>query len=711
MGEGEGAIIKRNTNDSRFLENVLALDRGHRRRVQSRTQKNPAAGIADFAFYHRRCCFAGQPARMQEVVIGENPDNSGPLQGRQRLLDRAPHGIVVRQNARRRPGPQDTVGQRLRVVGEGPDGERGRDGHRWDDRRDAGYWLLAAGRWLPKRIAPLLSRRMANLPSLRWRVTSGTALLLLLVFGMTLVGVSAMNSLSDAVGGELVMLRERNVLAQAITHDAVTAIRAGDALALHADTIAQARLDSSFASLAMSRRSYELFQLTAAERRVADRVAALAKSLEATSPGGAQPSEARRGTIADSLLNEVRALIAVQESAATERDDRIQQASEQRHKIIWLVFTVVLAVGVASAVVTVRSVVQPLRRLVRATERVGAGDLRPIDVGQMPKELGLLAAAVQKMSEGLRGIVGSVADVSASLTENASQLSSRSTQLSDSARQVSRAIGEVSASAERQADAMRESDALLGDLRAAAARSAGAGQRVVGVADAIRRTAATHQGHLGAASATLLELHEVVERTTSSVERLTGAAAAVQEFVSLVGQLASQTELLSLNAAIEAARAGEAGDGFAVVAGEIRQLAETSAEGARRIAKTVATLQDQVHQVADTVAAGKERVAGVEGIAGGVTRALAEIVKAVEEVSQAAGTVAREAAAHRELADRLAATAADVARASQGNAYAAQAVTDSAEEQSIATQEIATAATTVVGTAGRLTRLVKGFRV
>jgi len=575
----------------------------------------------------------------------------------------------------------------------------------------AGYWLLAAGCWLSTPTASLLSNGMANLPSLRWRVTSGTTLLLLLVFGMTLVGVSAMNSLSDAVAGELVMLRERNVLAQAITHDAVTAIRAGDALALRADTAAQAQLDSSLASLATWRRSYELFQLTAGERRVADRVAALARELEAASPGGAQPGERRRSVIADSLLDEVRALLAVQESAASERDDRIQQASEQRHKIIWLVFTVVLAVGVASAVVTVRSVVQPLRRLVRATERVGAGDLRPIDVGQMPKELGLLAAAVQKMSEGLRGIVGSVADVSASLTENASQLSSRSTQLSDSARQVSRAIGEVSASAERQAAAMRESDALLGDLRAAAARSAGAGQRVVGVADAIRRTAATHQGHLGAASATLLELHEVVERTTSSVERLTGAAAAVQEFVALVGQLASQTELLALNAAIEAARAGEAGDGFAVVAGEIRQLAETSAEGARRIAKTVATLQQQVHLVADTVAAGKERVAGVEDVADGVTRALAEIVKAVEEVSQAAGTVAREAAAHRELADRLAATAADVARASQGNAYAAQAVTDSAEEQSTATQEIATAATTVVGTAGRLTRLVKGFRV
>jgi methyl-accepting chemotaxis protein len=536
-------------------------------------------------------------------------------------------------------------------------------------------------------------------------------LLLLLVFAMTFLSVSAMDSLGDAVRDELAALRQRDVLAQSITHDVVAAVRAGDVLAMHPDSLAQRRLDSVFASLRITSRSYQQFDLTPTERSVVGRIGNLAQTLERGSPGGAEPDEPRRSAAADSLLEEVRALIAVQAVAATDRNDELEQSSADRRKIIWILFAVALVIGVVSAVATLNAVVQPLGRLARATERVGSGDLRPTDVGQMPRELGLLAASVQKMSQGLRAIVGSVADVSASLTDNASQLSGRSSQLSDSARQVSHAIGEVSASAERQASAMRESDTLLGDLRAAAARSAGAGQRVVAVSDAIRRTAATHQGHLGAASATLMELHEVVARTTDSVGRLTAAAEAVQEFVSLTGQLAAQTELLALNAAIEAARAGEAGDGFAIVAGEIRQLAETSAEGARRIAKTVATLQEQVHLVADTVSAGKDRVTGVEDIAGGVTRALAEIVKAVEEVSQAAGTVAREAAAHRELADRLAATAADVARAAQGNAFAAQAVTDSAEEQSIATQEIATSATSVVDTADRLTRLVKGFRV
>ena len=552
---------------------------------------------------------------------------------------------------------------------------------------------------------------MNDLPSLRNRVIGGTTLLLLLVFVMTLTGVRAIKSLDESVQHELRTLRERTTLAQAITQGVVGAVRIGDRLAASPTEGDHAALDSALIAVRDAEAAYSAYDLLPDEQRVVQRVRVLTRELRRVSPGSPAGDEARRSIIADSLLEQSRALIAVQGTAASVRASALARGSDEQRFIIWVLFAIALIIGVWSMVTTVRNVILPLRRLIEATERVGAGDLRPLDLGPMPRELGLLAAAVHRMSEGLRAVVGSVADVSATLTDHASQLSGRSAQLSESATQVSRAIGEVSASAERQATGMRESDALLGDLRAAAARSAGAGQRVVAVADGIRRTAALHQGHLGAASETLLELHEVVERTTASVDRLTTAAESVLEFVALTGQLAAQTELLALNAAIEAARAGGAGEGFAVVAGEIRQLAETSAEGARRIAKTVATLEEQVHLVAATVAAGKERVAGVEGIAGGVTRALAEIVGSVEEVSQAAGTVAREAAAHRELADRLAATAADVARSAQINAHAAQAVTDSAVEQSSATVEITTAATTLVATADRLTRLVRGFRV
>jgi methyl-accepting chemotaxis protein len=550
---------------------------------------------------------------------------------------------------------------------------------------------------------------MKDQPSLLSRVTAGTALLLLLVFGMTLLGVNAIRAFDAAVQQELGTLRERTALAQAVTSDVITAVRLGDRLALAPDDPAvRAAADSALAALDLSTRGYaEVLRLTAEERLSVGRITEGVRRLGVLSREG----DPGRSAVADTLVDELRTLVAVQEIDAVERARTLAAASEQRRALIWWLFAAALVIGVSSAVSTVRKVVVPLQRLVEVTERVGAGDLRPVDLGPMPRELGLLAAAVQRMSEGLRGVVGSVGDVSSSLTEHASQLSGRSRDLADSASHVSSAISEVSASAEQQAEGMRQTDALLGDLRSAATRSSGAGQRVVAVAEGIRRTAATHQAHLGAASTTLLELHQVVEQTTASVGQLTHAAADVSDFVSLTGELAAQTELLALNAAIEAARAGSTGEGFAVVASEIRQLAETSSEGARRIAKTVATLDEQVRLVAATVAAGTARVSGVEGVAAGVTRALAEIVSAVEEVSQAAGTVAREAAAHRALADRLAATAADVGRSAQGNAHAAQEVTDFAQQQTVATSQIASAADTLVATADRLTRLVRGFRV
>jgi methyl-accepting chemotaxis protein len=552
---------------------------------------------------------------------------------------------------------------------------------------------------------------MTSLRSLRWRVITSTVLLLGLVLLMTVWGVTAIKSLDDNVQVELAALRQRILMAQSITRDVVQAVRVGDELALHPDGARQATVDSAFANIRSTIASYGELDLNDGETRAVNRIGEFAKHLAQHTVAGDVTVEMARTATADSLLNEVRTLTVMQEADAAARATELDHHSQQSRYDVWILFGVALILGCGSAVATVTAVVQPLHRLVEATERVGTGDLRPLDLGLMPKELELLASAVHRMSERLRSVVGSVADVSGTLTHHASQLSAQSDGLSQSAGQVSRAIGEVSASAERQAAGMRESDLLLADLRAAAARSAGAGQRVVTVADAIRRTAATHQAQLGVASSTLLELHEVVARTTNSVGRLTSAAAAVSEFVALTGQLAAQTELLALNAAIEAARAGETGEGFAVVAAEIRQLAETSAEGARRIARTVATLDDQVRLVATTVSAGAKRVTGVEDVAAGVTEALARIVASVEEVSTAAGTVAREAAAHRELADHLAAAAADVARSAQVNAHAAQAVTDSAVEQTTATTEIATAATTLVDTADRLNRLVKGFRL
>ena len=199
-------------------------------------------------------------------------------------------------------------------------------------------------------------------------------LLLVLVFVMTLLGINSMNSLSDAVRDELAVLRERNVLAQAITHDAIVAIRTGDALAIRPDTLQQARLDSSF--VVAGRRTPVVRTLPVESHRAARRRPGELRSRATWKSGvarrGAAPNEPRRNLVADlKLLDEVRALLAVQESAAAQRDEQDpagkRAAAQSRSGSSSPSCS--LAWAYASAVVTVRSVVQPLRRLVRATER------------------------------------------------------------------------------------------------------------------------------------------------------------------------------------------------------------------------------------------------------------------------------------------------------------------------------------------------------
>ena len=378
---------------------------------------------------------------------------------------------------------------------------------------------------------------------------------------------------------------------------------------------------------------------------------------------------------------------------------------------MWLVLVATGILGAFVVAFTLRGVEGPLVRLVTAAERFGSGDLRPVTTGRMPREFQVLADAMRHMGERLRGIVSEVVGSGDRIAGSASDLSAVSEELAASSSEVSTAMVDMSGGAEHQRSELNAMQTGLEQLRRATTEMADAAGSVARLGEEIRTVADRHRGDLAASSGALLDVREVVRTTSTQVAQLASQSAAIDDFVDLIKRISSQTNLLALNAAIEAARAGEHGRGFAVVAEEVRQLADESARAAEDVARTTGVIREQVDEVTATMAAGQAKVRGIESVAEGAARALAEIVAAVEQVEQAAERVTRAAHENRVVTEQLGQRAQQVAARAVAHASSAEQVTAASEQQGASTQEMAASAGELLQAAEKLRGLVRGFRV
>ena len=413
---------------------------------------------------------------------------------------------------------------------------------------------------------------------------------------------------------------------------------------------------------------------------------------------------------ADNLTLHVRALTSTLAQEALQSTDMIQR--EALNSEFWLVVWAAVAflVGIGAVFYTVREIRLPLKRLEAAADRFGEGDLRPVQLGRMPKELAVLASAMDGMSARLRTVLGAVVKESQQISGSAGDFSAMSEELAASSGEISTAMVRVSSSAEQQVQGLREADVLLESLRVSASENAEAATSVVRLGEEIRNVAARNRTDVGAASQTLLDVREVVTQSAQEVQELEDLSESITEFIDLIKQISSQTNLLALNAAIEAARAGEHGRGFAVVADEVRGLADSSARAAEDVTKTVKTIRAKVRDVAETMQAGTRKVSGIEGVASAAASGLEAIGQTVSQIEAAATIFKAAAEKTREVADLVTKKTAQVAMAANEHASSSQEVTAAAEEQSASTEEMASSASELLQGAQRLTQLVGEFK-
>jgi methyl-accepting chemotaxis protein len=350
-----------------------------------------------------------------------------------------------------------------------------------------------------------------------------------------------------------------------------------------------------------------------------------------------------------------------------------------------------------------------LKEMVTGAERIAAGDLK---VAVQPKsDRDALGNAFATMVSNLRHLVGTMSTTAESLSASSEQMATTSEEAGRAVGEIATAVGEVAHGAERQVRVVESARQATERVSTAIGESAENAQQTAQAAEQARSIA--QQGVEAAQSAT--DAMQAVRDSSQSVSIAIGGLASKSEqiggIVATITGIAEQTNLLALNAAIEAARAGEQGRGFAVVADEVRKLAEESQTAAASIAGLIEQIQGETHNAVRVVEAGAKRtdegVATVEQTRDAFERigaSVEDMTIRIEQIAAAAHQIAANAGQMQEEIGELASVA------EQSSASAEQ-VSAATEETSASTQQIAASAQELAATATELAQLVNEFTV
>lgn len=382
------------------------------------------------------------------------------------------------------------------------------------------------------------------------------------------------------------------------------------------------------------------------------------------------------------MLEAAHAVLALVNQAKVAEAASMQSIRQQALLALIGMAAAAVLIGVIAALLITRSIVAPLRQAVTFAEQIAAGDLSRDIVCERADEVGQLMSAMQRMTLSLRNLIGHIGG-------GVSQIAAAAEQLSTITAQTSVGVQQQKLETEQTATAMHQMAATVQEV----AQNADQASLAAREADS-----EAQQGNSVVQEA-VSQIHSLageVEQSAQAIEALNLESERIGSVLEVIRSVAEQTNLLALNAAIEAARAGEQGRGFAVVADEVRALAQRARTSTEEIETLIAGLQDMAKGAAEQMGSSLKLTRRTVDLALDAGNALGRITLSVSTIEQ--------------MNQQIAAAAEEQSSVAENISESVTRVRDIGEQSATASEQTAASSAELARLGLELQNLVRQFR-
>ncbi|MED1440819.1 methyl-accepting chemotaxis protein [Aeribacillus composti] len=416
--------------------------------------------------------------------------------------------------------------------------------------------------------------------------------------------------------------------------------------------------------------------------------------------------------LGETIIQEFEKVTSDRQNDVIKSGNNMIQLSNLSIIIILAVLVSILLIGFIMSFKMARSITNPLIKIAGQMEQISKGNLmlEPLSI-KSKDEIGELMEAVNEMGNQLRKIVQDIYHASDTMSKQSSELLSSSKELKEGGNQIAATMQELSVGAESQANSASELSEAMGMYMEKIYQIHRNGKEMFDKSREVLELTENGSKLMDQSKKLFDYMFTGMQSNMKKIKKLDERSKQISKLVEVIQSIADQTNLLALNAAIEAARAGEHGKGFAVVADEVRKLAEQVSNSVEDIQKIVEEVHGETNKVTKSFELGFQQVESGMGSMNETSAAFQQIKETIKEISERINNAQNDLTDMLSTSESINDSISNIASISEEAAAGIEQTSASAATANESAATIASHAESMSNLAGDLQSLVKRFQI